>query len=527
MERLAYINIEPDNGGIVLNVSDQGLCFHSIAPVVPNGRFRFSLLEQNRRIDACGELAWTDEIQKIGGIRFTTLTTDAREQIQDWLSQPGAPVEEKTSTLGAAILKAFPKFRILRAGTNAGSATDAPANSSVLSAALLKARARVRIKLTGFSGGLATGLLISALWASVFLLSAHRRDIGVSLIHLGTRLAGDRVAADSVSGRLTGERLAENLDPSKQAVSPPPRAVSPANTAAIPVRVQSPVRQPATVSSPVPAHAQIPAERHKSTPEQPLASPGKALQVTSGNRPAAPVIKPRAGDSSTLPHPTSHASAAMAQPTPPTAPPTATSSLAANLAPSNISPAPPVETATVGAVRDSDATLLPQMYFELGKSKDELWARNLSDKVAELGIHASVVQKGHLWMNAYHVLAGPYSDQQEATKTHKTLLSHGYKPRPFERGSRSFVFGSSLTLNGSKLPVGDFTISWESYVTAAKVKFEQGNGVVATADGRWIQRPRRYEHNEIVYQRNGNGSRILLEIHFSGQDRALVFRDAG
>ncbi len=525
MERLAYINIEPNNGGIVLNVSDEGLCFHSIAPVVPNGRFRFSLLEQHRRIDACGELAWTDEIQKIGGVRFTTLTTDAREQIHDWLSQPGAPVE-KTSTLGAAILKAFPKFRILRAGTNAGSATDAPANSSVLSAALLKARARVRIKLTGFSGGLATGLLISALWASVFLLSAHRRDIGVSLIHLGARLAGDRVAGERATGGLTGARPEANLDSGKQAPFTTPRVVSPANTSVAPVRVQTPARPPVPAPSQIPVHAQIPAERHKNPPEQPLPSPGKTQPATSNNRSAALVVTPRGGDGSTPPHPTSHATA-MAQPTPPAVPLGATSALAANVTPGNLGPPPRVETANVGPVRDSEAALLPQMYFELGKSKDELWARNLSDKVAELGIRASVIQRGHLWMNSYHVLAGPYSEAEEATKTHKTLLSHGYKPRPFERGSRSFIFGSALTLNGSQLPVGDFTISWESYVTDAKVKFEQGNGIVATADGRWIQRPRRYEHNEIVYQRNGNGSRILLEIHFSGQDRALVFRDAG
>jgi len=50
LERLAYIHIEPDNGGIVLNVSPDGLCFHSIAAVVKNGPLRFSLLEQTRRI---------------------------------------------------------------------------------------------------------------------------------------------------------------------------------------------------------------------------------------------------------------------------------------------------------------------------------------------------------------------------------------------------------------------------------------------------------------------------------------------
>src|SRR5450759_4937613 len=86
MEGLAYIHIEPDNGGIVLNVSEQGLCFQSIAPVERNGPFHFSLLEHNRSIDACGELVWTDETQKFGGLRFTTLTSEARGQITHWIT---------------------------------------------------------------------------------------------------------------------------------------------------------------------------------------------------------------------------------------------------------------------------------------------------------------------------------------------------------------------------------------------------------------------------------------------------------
>src|SRR5260370_39293606 len=100
---------------MVLNVSGMGFFFHGMARGEKNAGFLFSLLEQNRRITACGELAWTDEIQKIGGVRFTTLTTDAHEQIQDWISQPAAPLEEhKTSTLGAVLLKAFPGFRVRR-----------------------------------------------------------------------------------------------------------------------------------------------------------------------------------------------------------------------------------------------------------------------------------------------------------------------------------------------------------------------------------------------------------------------------
>jgi len=114
LDRLAYIHIEPNNGGIVLNVSNDGLCFHCIAAVEKNGPLRFSLLEQNRRIAACGELAWTDEVHKVAGVRFTTLTADARQQVQDWISQPAVPLEEHSSTLGSALLKAFPRFRIRR-----------------------------------------------------------------------------------------------------------------------------------------------------------------------------------------------------------------------------------------------------------------------------------------------------------------------------------------------------------------------------------------------------------------------------
>jgi len=166
------------------------------------------------------------------------------------------------------------------------------------------------------------------------------------------------------------------------------------------------------------------------------------------------------------------------------------------------------------------------MYFDLGKSKSELWAQDLSDKLGKLGLPASVVQKGRLWMNSYQVLVGPYNKEEEATKVDKDLVSHGYKPKPFERGSRSFLLGSGVTLNGTKLPVGNFTISWESYVTDAKVKFAQNNDVLAAADARWIKQSVRYAHNEYVYIRNSNGSRVLVEIHFAGLDRALLIRNS-
>jgi hypothetical protein len=165
------------------------------------------------------------------------------------------------------------------------------------------------------------------------------------------------------------------------------------------------------------------------------------------------------------------------------------------------------------------------MYFDIGRFKEETSARNLSVKVGELGLPATVAKRGHLWANSYQVLVGPYRDQQEEKRLQNGLLSHGFKPLPFERGSRDFVFISPLVVRASRLPVGDLTIRWESFVGAAKVTFLQGGSLLATIDGKWLPGAMKYWRDEYVYQRNGDGSRRLLEIHFSGLNRALVFRD--
>jgi len=526
MEKLASIHIEPNNGGIVLNVSGEGLCFHSVAAVEKNGPLRFSLLEKNRRIAACGELAWTDNLQKVGGVRFTTLTAEAREQVQNWISQPAAPLEEhETAALGSALLKAFPRFR--------AHPPDAIADSSNSSALAAGLNMRRQIKVSGFARGLVTGLLISAVSASVFLLYAHRSDIGESLIHLGERLAAKPEAENQPA--LLAPQMFSKTKQTASAV----RAQTPAGTQS-PESAQTPDRVHTSMGAPTPARPQIPApsktpirtripfEQPNKLLAQPLASPPKQQQPTL--QPAlSTTVASQATNSPVSQQSAVRASADTAAPTPSSASQAAPSSPVANAIPSKLSalaqaaPASPVQ---VSSFSDATAVSLPQMYFEIGKFKDEMWAQNLSDKVAQLGLRPSVIKRGHLWMNSFYVLVGPYGNQEEATRTHKDLVSHGYKPRPFERGSRSFSFISALTLEGARLPVGDFTITWESYVTDAKVKFAKGSDVLATADGQWVNRPWRYQCNEYLYVKSSNGSRLLREIHFSGLDRALVFRNS-
>jgi hypothetical protein len=513
LEKLAYIDIAPNNGGIVLNVSGDGLAFHSMAPIERNGPVRFSLKEQNRRIDVCGELIWTDEAQKIGGLRFTTLTNEAREHIDNWAVQPQdvAP-ESNRSSLGAAFLRVFPNLHVRQFVPRFASTNR-----------LAPLRTQVRLRMSGFSGGLATGLLISILTFFIFVFSyVHRQQFGESLIRLGQRLAATSEAAPQPA-------------PTRQADAP---ALSPAMNANV-----TPVPKPIAVRAPA---AELPHSTVRGIPQAAASTSAASPKSSIEN---APVTKfPKIA-------PTQHAAlkspllGAKQQPAPPMVTranvtqhvfPPNSGDVASALTPrissapfgsaatsspnaANI-PAPREPIGPVHAESPASGPALPlQRFFDLGKFKQQQVAQDLSERVAQLGMHASVVNKGHLWMNSYQVLVGPYLTSAEEKKIHTELASNGLKARPFERGSRGFAFRSGLTVTGSKLPVGDFTISWETYVEEAKVKFAQGGAVVATADGKWVTHPQKFAHDEYVYQ-NGGNSRPLLEVHFAGLDRALVFR---
>ncbi len=81
---LPYINLPSDNGGIVLDVSEQGLRFRAIGPVEPSGPIDFSFTARSTLVAGMGELVWFDQANKTGGLRFTELPYKALEQIRKW-----------------------------------------------------------------------------------------------------------------------------------------------------------------------------------------------------------------------------------------------------------------------------------------------------------------------------------------------------------------------------------------------------------------------------------------------------------
>src|SRR5579863_218671 len=85
---IAYIGMGPENGGLVLDVSDGGLSFHAVAPVARAETINFLLsLRGHSRIEGAGEVVWTNEMKTVCGLKFTSLSGDAREHLNNWTNQ--------------------------------------------------------------------------------------------------------------------------------------------------------------------------------------------------------------------------------------------------------------------------------------------------------------------------------------------------------------------------------------------------------------------------------------------------------
>ena len=86
IRRLGYVNLEPyDNGGVITDISRDGLRFHMVNPVEQGGLVRLSILLGGvDPLQVVGEIIWMDATRRNGGVRFTMLPDGAADGILNW-----------------------------------------------------------------------------------------------------------------------------------------------------------------------------------------------------------------------------------------------------------------------------------------------------------------------------------------------------------------------------------------------------------------------------------------------------------
>jgi PilZ domain/SPOR domain len=504
VEGLAYVNLDTDNGGIVSDLSEGGLSFHSTTPVQRTAKIRFWFSQRKYRIEADGpvartrfieadsELAWTDETQRRGGLKFTNLDTEAREEIRAWISQHSTPGSmEKESAASIPLSHASESAITSRRAANAE-------RRSSEAVKLISPHLTAPRPLTVFSGGLAAGVLVSAIVAAGVLAHIHSHEIGDSLIQLGERFGGGpRPQAQSLPATAKpASAEAKPILPELRTLSSEPEKDPP---------VQAPVSQP---------------ERLVSEPTVTAAKP-RAVKLAGGAEATSTDLAGAKANSS--------GTSKTSSPGPsPSIPLTSTETLAALNSGIPALAVPQMELAHQPEVhvepsKEEESPSPAEEYVEVGKFNDKLQAAKATDKLSQFGFPSVVVTKSLFWKKSYQVLAGPYGNDHEAEAAHTNLASHGFPARPFERGTREFALSTALTLGGRSVPVGDCVISWESYIPNAIVKIENHGGATVTLEGRWVKRAVRYSQDAVVYTKNRDGSRTLNEFRFSGMGQALVF----
>jgi hypothetical protein len=514
VEGLAYVNLEPDNGGVVLNISEGGLCFRSSNPVQQTTTIRFWFSGRSCRIAADGRLAWADELQKkvgsrfieaeselawtdstrkLGGLRFINLPVGAREEIRDWITQH--------ATLATAGKKPAPSTPNARSSSlmSATRQDTNPSRRSLATLALPSMSIQAPRVLNGFSGGLVTGVIVALLVGGAFFLQLRGREVGDALVHLGQRLGG----------KVLPPPASPIPHPSQAKVQPAPADARPASSELQPSA--SPAQTPVLRAEKLPSAPSSAAKLRELKIQ--TATPAATDRFTSANADSG--VAPR---NSLIPFSPPAPVVAMTPFSPSTSEGLRTT---VSRADSTDQPAVNVERSV------EEGTKSPvERFLEIGNFTDKRQAVKTSEKLSQLGFRAMLVNKSVFWRKSYQLLVGPYASEPEAEVAHKNLESKGFTPRSFERGTRDFTLNSSLRLEGKHIPVGDCVISWESYVPDAIVKIRGGDGTAVTIQGKWVRRDIKYEDDAVVYTKSPDGTRTLTEFRFSGMRQALVFAKA-
>lgn len=211
--RLVYAELGPDNGSILLDISEQGCSFQAIAPVREQ-QVRYTIsVGDGRKVAGEARVAWVDASAKIGGLLFLCNAPEIQEQIRAWMELPAAPMgtvragEERESeakrrrkqlreealvqagTPGACRSTEFPATpnRIPTAATERTSPPQSPIPSVQAPAtdpAMLQSAARNRTKTR-------PAFATIGLAAILFTMMAYHQNLGRMVMGFGASIAGE------------------------------------------------------------------------------------------------------------------------------------------------------------------------------------------------------------------------------------------------------------------------------------------------------------------------------------------------
>jgi len=95
------------------------------------------------------------------------------------------------------------------------------------------------------------------------------------------------------------------------------------------------------------------------------------------------------------------------------------------------------------------------------------------------------------------------------------------------KGAKTFNVPFTGLLGSARIEPGHYRVSWEerspeATVTVATAK---GQNVVATVQGKIVERKTKYPQNMVIYDARPDGTQVISELRIGGSNKAIVFEE--
>src|SRR5580658_5784849 len=86
---LEYLDLGDSNGGIILNLGEDGMYIQAVAGLAPDyvSKLSFKIPDSGYLVETSGNIVWVGESRKDAGIQFDNLPEEARLKIREWVAE--------------------------------------------------------------------------------------------------------------------------------------------------------------------------------------------------------------------------------------------------------------------------------------------------------------------------------------------------------------------------------------------------------------------------------------------------------
>jgi hypothetical protein len=100
VDSVVYVNIGRDNGGVLLDLSEDGMCISVANPLTMSSEIHFALgLTGDRPVEGIGQVSWLSQSGKSVGVRFESLSNESRMVIRQWMAGATSEAKKTESTV--------------------------------------------------------------------------------------------------------------------------------------------------------------------------------------------------------------------------------------------------------------------------------------------------------------------------------------------------------------------------------------------------------------------------------------------